>query len=288
MAARKPLPEKEAPDALIIPKSDFIEKLSKRIVVGKELFDRSVTNVEELKENETEFYRWDSYNSEFLKSAFNNENNAYRTQYNRVNWSILGGGGNSPSEQLKELKKDIKNKVNYLDELIEKTELLKSEVEQQKIVTQVNPSFSGPEIFIVHGHNRDILQTVARSIEKLSLKPIILNEQANGGLTLIEKFEQHSDVGFAIILLTDDDEGKAKTTMKLESRARQNVILELGYFIGKLGRSRVLPLYSEGVELPSDIHGLVYIPLDKSENWKFSIVKELKAAGYTVDANNLL
>jgi predicted nucleotide-binding protein len=105
---------------------------------------------------------------------------------------------------------------------------------------------------------------------------------------VIEKFEAHSNVGFAIILLTDDDEGKSKTEIDLKKRARQNVVLELGYFIGKLGRSKVLPLYSDGVELPSDIHGLLYIPLDKAENWKFSIVKELKEAGYTVDANKLL
>ncbi len=88
--------------------------------------------------------------------------------------------------------------------------------------------------------------------------------------------------------MTDDDEGKAKTEIDFKTRARQNVVLELGYFIGKLGRKRVLPLYSEDVELPSDIHGLLFVPLDKAENWKFSIVKELKAAGYSVDANKLL
>lgn len=143
-------------------------------------------------------------------------------------------------------------------------------------------------IFIVHGHNTEVKQSVARVIEKLGLKPIILHEQANSGMTVIEKFEKHSNVGFAIILLTDDDEGKSKREADLGNRARQNVILEMGYFIGKLSRSRVLPLYSEGVELPSDIHGLLYVPLDKAENWKFSIVKELNAVGYTVDANLLL
>lgn len=154
--------------------------------------------------------------------------------------------------------------------------------------TSVSASELSNNIFIVHGHNISIQQTVARTIEKLDLNPIILQEQPNEGKTIIEKFEYHSDVGFAIVLLTDDDEGKAKNEKDLKMRARQNVVLELGYFIGKLTRSRVLPLYSEGVELPNDIHGLLYTPLDKSGNWKFAIVKELKAAGYSVDANKLL
>ena len=88
--------------------------------------------------------------------------------------------------------------------------------------------------------------------------------------------------------MTDDDEGKLKTELDLKSRARQNVVLELGYFIGKLGRDRVLPLHTEGVELPSDIHGLLYVPIDKADTWKFALVKELKAAGYSVDANSIL
>lgn len=115
-----------------------------------------------------------------------------------------------------------------------------------------------------------------------------MNEQPNKGKTLIEKFETHSDVGFAVVLLTDDDEGRAKTESDLNARSRQNVILELGYFMGKLGRSRLLPLYTEGVELPNDIHGLLYTVIDKHGSWSYQLVKELNAAGYNVDANALL
>ena len=96
--------------------------------------------------------------------------------------------------------------------------------------------------------------------------PKILHEQANEGKRIIEKFEKHSAVGFAIVLLTSDDEGKAKASDNLNIRARQNVILELGFFMGKLGRSRVLPLYIEGVELPSDIQGLMYTLIDDGGN----------------------
>lgn len=147
------------------------------------------------------------------------------------------------------------------------------------------------KIFIVHGHDEEMKQTVARVVEKLDLKPIILHEQPNGGKTIIEKFETHSsDVSFAIVLLSPDDKGCTVDAFPddAKTRARQNVILELGYFIGKLGRDRVFVLHknSSDFELPSDILGVLYTPYDS--NWKFDFVKELQACGYKVDANKIL
>lgn len=279
------------PDALIVDKISFTEKLKERIELGKELFARSITNLQDLEQHNTDYYKWNDYNSEYLKQTFNNEENQYKYQYDNVN-SFVGVFANdrTPDAKLKRLKEYITNKVDFLERLIQKVDLLKSDVEEvppAKTVAPISYEDNG-NIFIVHGHNTSVLQSVARTIEKLGLRPIILHEQANSGKTIIEKFEAHSNVGFAIILLTDDDEGKLKTDIELKSRARQNVVLELGYFIGKLGRDRVLPLHSEGVELPSDIHGLLYVPIDKVGTWKFAIVKELKAAGYKVDANTIL
>lgn len=292
MATRKTTKQivDKIPDSLVVDKASFTAKLLERIELGKELVNRAVTNVDELEVNQKDYYKWDSYNSEYLKNSFNNENNDYRTSYARVNsLFVISSGRNSPAEKLKELKEDIQNKVENLESLVERVELIKSDIEVlPKALPFDNSPSNTTHIFIVHGHNTAIQQSVARTIEKLGLTPIILHEQPNAGKTVIEKFESHSNVGFAIILLTDDDEGKAKTELDLKKRARQNVVLELGYFIGKLGRSKVLPLYSETVELPSDIHGLLYVLLDKAENWKFSIVKELKEAGYSVDANRLL
>lgn len=277
-------------DSLIISKESFTTKLLERISIGEDLCNRQINTIEELDKNEKDFYKWDSYNSEFLKIAFNNEENQYRKTYDVVNFSYDLGGSYSQAERLKELRKDIQNKIDNLDGLIEKVDLIKSKVETPQIMPIATNDVKEDKtnIFIVHGHNAAIQQSVARTIEKIGLVPIILHEQPNVGKTVIEKFESHTNVGFAIILLTDDDEGKSKMESELKKRARQNVVLELGYFIGKLNRSRVLPLYIEGVELPSDINGLLYIPIDKAENWKFAIVKELKAAGYSVDANKLL
>lgn len=296
MATRKKVQnEPKNPDALIVDRASFLAKLIERVASGKELINRTVTNVEELEQNEKDYYKWNDYNSEYLKQSFNNEDNEYKVHYDQVNtfggWIIGGGYDNSPQKRLKDLKDDIESKVSFLEKLIDKVDLLKSEVE---VSTPAKPLQSKADhsanknVFIVHGHNVAVLQSVARTVEKLGLTPIILHEQANAGKTIIEKFEANSEVGFAIILLTDDDEGKAKTEIDLKKRARQNVVLELGYFIGKLGRDRVLPLYSEGVELPSDMHGLLYVPIDKAETWKFAMVRELKAAKYEVDANKLL
>lgn len=278
-------------DALVIDKATFTASLLQRIDLGKKLVDRKITNVDELDENQKDYYKWDSYNSEYLKNSFNNENSDYKKHYDNVNsLYFIGLGSDSSSEKLKELKKDIQNKIHNLESLVEKVELLKSEIEISSTKRPVidTGKVNITNVFIVHGHDTAVQQSVARTIEKLGLAPIILHEQANAGRTVIENFETHSNVGFAIILLSDDDEGKSKVEIELKKRARQNVVMELGYFMGKLGRSRVLPLYSKGVELPSDIHGLLYVPLDEAGNWKFSIVKELKEAGYEVDANRLL
>lgn len=280
------------PDALIIERTTFKTKLEERIDFGKNLLNRSITQVEQLEELESDFYKWNDYNSEYLKQVFNNENSEYKDNYDNVNdWvgGFFGGGPDSPQEKYKRLRKKISNKIGVLEKLVEKVDLLKSELSEQPAIKESSFSaIDNDNVFIVHGHNTAVQQSVARVIEKLGLNPIILHEQANNGKTIIEKFEKHSDVGFAIILMTDDDEGKAKTDIDLRNRARQNVIMELGYFIGKLGRERVLPLYSDGVELPSDIHGLLYTPIDKAEMWKFAIVKELKEVGYSIDANKLL
>ena len=146
-------------------------------------------------------------------------------------------------------------------------------------------------IFVVHGHNEEMKQTVARTVEKLGFIPIILHEQANEGKTIIEKFEKHSyEASFAIILLSPDDRGCTVSSFphKAKLRARQNVILEMGYFIGKLGRERVFVLHKESTnfELPSDIMGILYTPYNN--NWKFELVKELRACGYEVDANKIV
>ncbi len=143
------------------------------------------------------------------------------------------------------------------------------------------------KVFIVHGHDDGAREAVARYLATLGLEPIILHEQASRGMTIIEKVEANSDVGFAVVLLTPDDEGSTKGG-KLEPRARQNVLLELGYFIGKLGRHRVCALKRGDLEIPSDFAGVVWEKMDASSGWKLLLGRELKAAGYSIDWNKVI
>jgi predicted nucleotide-binding protein len=143
------------------------------------------------------------------------------------------------------------------------------------------------KIFIVHGHDIGARETVARFLENCNFEPIILHEQANKGRTIIEKFEAHANVGFAIVLLTPDDKLVLPNGEYLH-RARQNVILELGYFIGQLGRKRVCALKSGDVEIPSDVLGVVWTDFDSGGAWKQALARELKAADYDIDWNDVM
>ncbi len=151
-----------------------------------------------------------------------------------------------------------------------------------------NGRIDSKEVFIVHGRDNEAKETVARFLEKLELTPVILHEQPSQGSTVIEKFERHAQPAFTLVLLTPDDVGALQDDENnLKPRARQNVIFELGFFIGRLGRERVCALTKENVEIPSDYEGVVYIPLDEAGGWKMSLVRELKTAGLDVDANRV-
>ena len=154
--------------------------------------------------------------------------------------------------------------------------------------TQENERTNTDEVFIVHGRDNEAKETVARFLTRLDLTPVILHEQPNQGRTIIEKFEQHAQVGFALALLTPDDVGALRDNSNdLKPRARQNVVFELGYFLGRLGRKRVCALTKGNVELPSDYDGVIYISLDDG-GWKMNLIRELKNVGFDVDANKAL
>lgn len=145
------------------------------------------------------------------------------------------------------------------------------------------------KVFIVHGHDELALEQVISFIKDINLEPIVLKNQASSGKTIIEKIEECSDVGFAIVLYTPCDVGASiNDAENLQHRARQNVIFEHGYLVGKIGRSNVCALVKGNIEKPNDISGVVYIDLDSQKAWRFAVAKELKQLGYNVDVNNLI
>lgn len=137
-----------------------------------------------------------------------------------------------------------------------------------------------PAVFVVHGHDDALKSEVARFLERLGFEAVILHEQANRGKTVIEKLSSEIDrVKFGIVLYTADD-----TTESGAKRARQNVVFEHGFLVGRLGRECVCVIMDDNVEKPSDSDGLVYIP---RANWKYALADEMKAAGLSVDKNQL-
>ena len=185
----------------------------------------------------------------------------------------------------KHRKKSLQTQIKHLEGLLELLETENSLL-QGKSPT-LEHSKTGHKIFLVHGHNEASLHKTARYLEKLNQEVIVLREQPNQGRTIIEKFEDFANVGFAVILMTNDDRG-GKNNVEYEKqmpRARQNVIFEFGYFVGRLGRNRVCALYSEGVEIPSDYSGVLYIPIDEQGAWRMLLAKEMRAVGLNVDMN---
>ena len=160
---------------------------------------------------------------------------------------------------------------------------------KQEESENTSPALSN-KVFIVHGHDSLLKSDVERFIHEIGLEPVVLHRQADNGNTVIEKFEENSDVGYAFILLTPDEISMTKDQMYVdensritEYRARPNVIFEFGYFIGKLGRSKVCCLHKGDVTIPSDLAGLVYKKVDDSVGAQaYAIIKELKNAGYEI------
>lgn len=187
--------------------------------------------------------------------------------------------------------RDIRNSQALLESFVEQLEFLAS-VSGEAEGEDLTPKILSNKIFVVHGHAEQPKIELALLLTGLGLEPVILHEQPNQGMTLIEKLERHSKVGYAFVLLTPDDVGCEASRLKgdamftrgaLRPRARQNVVFEFGRFAGLLGRNRVCCLYSGAVELPSDVQGLLYIRFTSSINeCQAQIIRELRAAGYQV------
>ena len=276
------------PTELITSKKEFESKLQSRIQDGEELLSREIKTQSDYTQLKKDFSDWNDYNSEFLKQSFSVEYNEYKKRYDDSG-SFIGlmrSGQRTPAVEFKEFRERIESKVDNLKKLNSKTELLKSRIEEKIVIK--SPELNKHEVFIVHGHDDEAKTKVARFIEKLGFKPIILHEQASSSRTVIEKIEEYSNVGFGIVLYTPCDMGAKKAeNLDLKNRARQNVVFEHGFLIGKIGRQNVCAMVKDDVETPNDISGVVYIKMENDEGWHLKLARELRSSGYDVDMNKL-
>jgi predicted nucleotide-binding protein len=199
---------------------------------------------------------------------------------------LVMGGGDDPLPQVhKGYQEGIERatlKLKTLKELFEERVADASPVQSTNFPTALRTASGSRRIFVVHGHDDGTKETVARYLTQLGVQPIILHEQPNQGRTVIEKFEAHADVEYAVVIFTPDDIGYPKENPdSARPRARQNVVLELGFFWGTLS----CVLFKEGVEMPSDYSGVLYVLLDDLGKWRFDLAREMKSAGMTIDLN---
>jgi predicted nucleotide-binding protein len=268
---------------LLIPRAEAAEKINRQIERGGELAKRETESLDALEALRADKNKWGSYTTELLKRIFDQDTIAADYEY------AYGPIYMRPTfpQMVRTVKEEITKKLTKLESLSERLELIPELNVQPSASSNTDAaSANSRDIFIVHGHDEAAKQAVSRFIEKLGLNPIILHEQPNAGRTIIEKFEHHSDVAFAVILLTPDDAGAVKDRLEdAKPRARQNVIFELGYFVGKITRHKVCALYTGGVELPSDYHGVLFLEMDSAGAWKLQLGREMKQAGLDIDLN---
>lgn len=153
-------------------------------------------------------------------------------------------------------------------------------INAQNLPSSTSSGFNEQQIFIVHGHDDLAKNDVRKYVQDIGKEPIILHMQASGGMTIIEKIDYYSNVGFAIVIYTECDVGAKRDSLIYKRRARQNVVFEHGYLIGKIGRPRVVALVKGDVETPNDISGVVYVQMTSDGSWQEEISNELKNCGY--------
>ena len=252
-----------------------------QITRGQELVERLTRGIGSYVVQQ-EYSNWHDYNESLLRSIVvsSDASEAYLWKlYRRI---ALRGKLPRPN-----LSEDLEKEIGDLESVADHMGPSEAEVAASAEAGAIEPPTK--RILVVHGRNEAAKEKVARFLMKLGLEPVLLDEEAAHGRTLIEKLEACAPIAFAVVLLTGDDVGAlAAESRDPHPRARQNVIFELGYFVAKLGRGRVCAVYDEGVELPSDFCGVEYKVLDHAGAWRATLARELQQGGVKFDLANVL
>ncbi|HED38486.1 MAG TPA: hypothetical protein ENI76_09640 [Ignavibacteria bacterium] len=282
--------QEEPRTILIKDRNAFKSKIIEQITQGKQLYSTDIQTEEQLKQIEKQFKLWNDYNQEFLKVSFNIASNEYLYRYKNsgsmigVDDVMRGANIHHPNHRLKTIKQRIESKTNELESLLLKADLIPSNFETLPITNTKNAMKVNPIVFIIHGHDEEMKKSVQVFLNRARLDDIVLHERPDKNRTVIEKLiEEGASADFVIALLSPDDIQSDGTI-----RARQNVILEIGYFIGRLGREKVKILRRENTDIPSDLHGILYENFDKDGAWRIKLAKEMIAVGISIDIDNVI
>lgn len=281
----------------VAPSNDVGKNLDQRIRLGQDLIGQSIDSVEQLRKAAEGYRMWDEWNRDYIYSLFESkrEGNEYANQtgdasyrgYSSVRLSL------SFAQHVVALRQAITEKTVRLQSLRNRYELIRGDLEARRGPAKSQTPADPSKVFIVHGRDVGIRAQVEAFLRRLKLEPIILQDMPNMGQSLLGKIRTNSGVAYAVVLLTGDDEGRLNVVgnrnalPELKPRARQNVVFELGFFLAQLGDGHVAALCQDGVEIPSDFLGIMYIAWDENGNWQMKLFKELQAAGLSVDANSM-
>ena len=269
--------------SLVAPKSRVRGKIIAQIEKGRQIRNRRIAIEDDLEKARAERNRWSKFNIELLNRSFDDISIA--KEYEGSGFVVAVN--QSFGEEVQGFRRNVDRSIESLESIRERLKLIPATGDRPSSFP--GDRSSGKEVLIVHGHDEGARESVSRFIERLGLNPIVLHELPDKGMTIIEELEDHSNVSYAIVLLTPDDVGvsadRADRKEEWKGRARQNVVFELGMLVGKLGRSRVCVLRKGGVEIPSDYHGVIYEDMDSGGGWRLELAKEIRAAGIEVDLN---
>ena len=267
---------------LTLPRSEAEKQIAAQIETGRQLLERPIASGSQLKQAQAEYFTWDEYNGVLLRKLFDSPELA--RQYHGGVFLDFGGPMPLPQE-VKSFRSDVQRKIRSLESIKQRLPLYEPGPVPSVPLKAAPPT---GHVFVVHGHDEAAKQSVARFLEHLGLQATVLHEKASAGRTIIEKFEDYSDVSYAVVILTPDDTCFRGEDEPAVHRPRQNVVFELGFFIGKLGRQRVCALFKEGTEIPSDYQGVVFVPMDEAGGWRVDLAREMRHAGMDVDLNRVL
>jgi len=282
-------------------KEEAQTRIDKQVQQGHLLLEtQAVINQATLEDLESGYHKWYNFTIRLLKNIFGDDQEVSNFSGTKTEFKMFLAFYAEPQMRVNDKTRHIQNGITVLSSLLE--QIIDGLFKEDPLIaaTYTNSEILiNKKVFIVHGHDHGLKEAVARLLEKQGLEAIILHEQANMGRSIIQKFEDYAaEACFAIVLLTPDDIGGIGDSDPADFalRARQNVIFELGYFRGyfrgyfkdKLSGARVCVLYSNEVELPSDIQGVLFVPYNKTSNdWKHALLREMHAVGINVDQNKV-
>jgi len=267
------------------------QDLASAMATGQELLAQKPISEAEVPDFRRAYLAWEARTEAILENSFKVSGfltSSPKGEFTGTAVSLLDLKIDSttiPWGRVPEVVTDIEEKLRVLESIQGRLDIY-NEISEERSARK--PSQDAP-IFLVHGHALERRETVRRFLERVTDREVVvLADQANRGQDILGKLITHAqEACFAVVLLTPDDYGRSKEGGDDKPRARQNVVFELGLFIGLLGRDKVAALNDSSIETPTDFAGVAYISIE-GESWQLELARELKAAGISVSVDRIL